>query len=89
MARKTSISKATTLEEIGEYWDTHSVTDIWDQVKEVDFEIEFDDKTEKFEIELNKHNSKKVRKLAKKNKTTEKRIIESLLSLLLKKVDIS
>jgi hypothetical protein len=35
----TSISKAHTLEEMGEFWDTHSLADYWDQVREVDFEV--------------------------------------------------
>ncbi|HKP53313.1 MAG TPA: CopG family antitoxin [Chloroflexia bacterium] len=35
----TSISKARTLEEIGDFWDTHSLADYWDQIHEVDFEI--------------------------------------------------
>ncbi len=35
----TSISKARTLEEIGEFWDTHSLADYWDQTYEVEFEI--------------------------------------------------
>jgi hypothetical protein len=35
----TSISKARTLEEIADYWDTHSLSDHWDQTHEVEFEI--------------------------------------------------
>ncbi|MBI4674820.1 MAG: hypothetical protein HY741_24510 [Chloroflexi bacterium] len=38
MARnKSSISKAHTLQEIGEFWDTHSLADHWDQTSEVEF----------------------------------------------------
>lgn len=37
--RKTSISQATTPEEIGEFWDTHSLADYWDQTREVHFEV--------------------------------------------------
>lgn len=37
--RDTSISKARTLDEIAEFWDTHSLDDYWDQTKEVDFEV--------------------------------------------------
>lgn len=36
---KTSISKADTLEEIGEFWDEHSLADYWDQTEEVEFKI--------------------------------------------------
>ena len=35
----TSISKASTIEEIGEYWDTHSLADHWDETHEVKFEV--------------------------------------------------
>ena len=35
----TSISKARTLEEIADFWDTHSLADYWDQTHEVDFEV--------------------------------------------------
>ena len=36
---QTSISKAQTLEEIGEFWDTHSLDDYWDETCEADFEV--------------------------------------------------
>ena len=35
----TSISKASTLEEITDFWDTHSLADYWDQTHEVEFEV--------------------------------------------------
>ncbi len=35
----TSISKARTLEEIADYWDTHSLDDHWDQTHEVEFQV--------------------------------------------------
>lgn len=35
----TSISQARTAEEIGEFWDTHSLDDYWDQTREVEFEV--------------------------------------------------
>lgn len=36
---QTSISKARTIEEIADFWDTHSIDDYWDQTHEVQFEI--------------------------------------------------
>ena len=36
---RTSISKARTLEEIADFWDTHSLDDYWDQTQEVTFEV--------------------------------------------------
>lgn len=35
----TSISKATSPEGIGEFWDTHSLADYWDKTREVKFEV--------------------------------------------------
>ena len=35
----TSISKARTLEEVAEFWETHSLADYWDQTREVEFEV--------------------------------------------------
>ncbi|MBI3302425.1 MAG: hypothetical protein HYZ72_10180 [Deltaproteobacteria bacterium] len=37
--RLTSISKARTLDEISDFWDTHSLADYWDQTQEVEFEV--------------------------------------------------
>jgi hypothetical protein len=37
--KKSSISKAGTPEEIGDYWDSHSLADHWEQTHEVEFEL--------------------------------------------------
>lgn len=37
--KTTDISKARTLEEIADFWDTHSLADYWDQTHEVEFEL--------------------------------------------------
>ena len=37
--QRTSISKARTLEEIADFWDTHSLADYWDQTHEVALEV--------------------------------------------------
>ena len=34
-----SISKARTLDEIAEFWDTHSLSDYWDQTQGVEIEV--------------------------------------------------
>src|SRR5947207_12916470 len=38
-SKKTSISKADTIEEIADFWDTHSLADYWDETHEVEFEV--------------------------------------------------
>lgn len=35
----TSVSKAATLEEIAEFWDTHSLDDYWDETTDATFEV--------------------------------------------------
>lgn len=37
--QETSISKARSLDEIAEYWDSHSLADHWDETAEVEFEV--------------------------------------------------
>jgi hypothetical protein len=37
--KTTPISKAHTLEEIAEFWDTHSLADYWDNTREAEFEV--------------------------------------------------
>ncbi len=36
---RAAISRARTLKELGEFWDTHSLDDYWDETHEVEFEI--------------------------------------------------
>ncbi|MGH9831506.1 MAG: CopG family antitoxin [Blastocatellia bacterium] len=36
---KSSISKASSYEEMGEFWDTHDLTDYWDQTEPVEFTV--------------------------------------------------
>lgn len=37
---KSSISQATSHKEIGEFWDTHDLSDFWEKTKEVSFEVD-------------------------------------------------
>jgi len=37
---KSSISKAQSYEDIGEFWDTHDLADYWDRTHPVEFEID-------------------------------------------------
>jgi hypothetical protein len=63
MARnKSSISKASTYEEIGEFWDTHDLADYWDQTKPVEFEVELKSETTLFALESSL--SSRIRELA-------------------------
>lgn len=35
----TSLSQAQTVEELADFWDTHSLADYWDQTEEVDIRV--------------------------------------------------
>ncbi len=37
---KSSLSKARSYTEIGEFWDTHDLADYWDQTKPTEFEVD-------------------------------------------------
>ena len=37
--RLTTISQASSIEKIGEFWDAHSLDDYWDQTHEVEFDV--------------------------------------------------
>ena len=37
---KSSLSGSRSYEELGEYWDTHSLADHWDQTVPVEFELD-------------------------------------------------
>ena len=38
-SRRTSISQSQILEEIAEFWDSHSLADYWEQTREAEFEV--------------------------------------------------
>ncbi|MCL7453991.1 MAG: BrnA antitoxin family protein [Anaerolineae bacterium] len=37
---KSTVSRASSYKEIGDFWDTHDLADYWDQTKPVDFEVD-------------------------------------------------
>lgn len=48
---KSSLSKATSYFEIGEFWDTHDVADYWDKTEVVDMEVDIQSKTRYYPVE--------------------------------------
>jgi len=48
---RSSHSEARSYKEIGEFWDTHDVTEIWDETKPVEFEVEFESEAAYFPVE--------------------------------------
>ncbi|MFZ1701079.1 MAG: CopG family antitoxin [Pyrinomonadaceae bacterium] len=72
---KSSISKADSYEKIGEFWDTHDVTEFWDQTKEVQFDVEIESQKTYYPVETSL--SAKVTAIAKKHGVST----ETLLNL--------
>jgi hypothetical protein len=60
--RKSSISNARSYEEMGEYWDAHSVDEVWDRTEPVEFEIDI--KSERHYYSIEKDLSKKLHQIA-------------------------
>jgi hypothetical protein len=39
---KSTVSRASSYKEIGDFWDTHDLADYWDQTEPVDFEVDIE-----------------------------------------------
>ncbi len=48
---KSSISQAQSYREIGEFWDTHDVTEDWDATEPVEFEVDIQSETRYFALD--------------------------------------
>ncbi len=48
---KTAISKASSYEQIGEFWDTHSVADYWEKTKPARFQVRIESEVTYFPLE--------------------------------------
>jgi hypothetical protein len=73
---KSSISQASTYEEMGEFWDTHSLADYWDQTEPAEFEIDLHSNVTYYAIDHTL--SAKIREIARQRGVSS----ETLLNLL-------
>jgi hypothetical protein len=62
---RSSISKAKSYEEIGEFWDTHDLTDYWDETKSAKFEVDI--QSEKTYYAVDNELSAKIREFARRH----------------------
>lgn len=65
---KSSISKAKSYKEIGEFWDTHDLSDYWDQGSEAVFDVDIE--SEVIYYALEKSLSEKIQRVARKKGVT-------------------
>jgi hypothetical protein len=75
---KTSISKASSYKEIGEFWNEHDLTDFWDKTKPVEFEVDI--QSEKRYYPLERNLAEEITKVAQKRGVAA----ETLLNLWIK-----
>ena len=78
--RKSSISHASSYQEIGEYWDTHDVAEIWEQTEPAEFEVDL--RSEEIYYRIAPELSKQVVRLAETQGITA----ETLLNLWVQKI---
>lgn len=74
---KAAISKASSYQEIGEYWDTHDLSDIWEQTEPVKFDVDIQSERRYFAIESSVF--EKIKIIARRNKTSTETLINSWL----------
>lgn len=61
---RSSMSKAKSYKEIGDFWDAHDLSDFWDQTKKVQFVVDI--KSEITYCSLDKRLAKQVQSIAQK-----------------------
>jgi len=61
---KSSVSKAKSYREIGDFWDTHDLSEFWDQTKRVDFDVNIESEITYYS--LDKRLAKEVQSIAQK-----------------------
>ena len=61
---KSSISKAKSYKEIGEFWDAHDLAEFWDQTKKASFEVNIESEVTYYS--LDKRLAEKVQTVAQK-----------------------
>lgn len=70
---KTSISEATSYKEIGEFWDTHDLSEFWDKTKEVSFEVDIESEVTYYAVD--KLLSEEIQVIAQKRGVTADTLI--------------
>ena len=61
---RSSISKAGSYRDIGEYWDTHDLSEVWERTKKVRFDVQIESEAVYYPVE--KGLSQEIRMIAKK-----------------------
>lgn len=70
---KSSVSVATSYKEIGEFWDTHDLSDFWDKTKAVSFEVDIESEVTYYAVD--KMLSEKIQAIAQRRGVTADTLI--------------
>ncbi len=70
---KSTLSQATSYKEIGEFWDTHDLSDFWDKTKEAQFDIDIESEVTYYA--LDRTLAEKIQSLAQKKGVTADTLI--------------
>ena len=61
---KSSVSEATAYKEIGEFWDSHDLSEFWDKTREASFEVDIESEVTYYAVD--KMLSEKIQAIAQK-----------------------
>ncbi|HEY0078041.1 MAG TPA: CopG family antitoxin [Pyrinomonadaceae bacterium] len=70
---RSSVSKAGSYREIGEFWDNHDLSEHWDKSEAVKFEVEIEGETTYYPVETAL--SAKIRSIAEKRGVAPERLL--------------
>jgi hypothetical protein len=79
---KSSVSKAESYKETGEFWDSHDVSEFWDKTKKVSFEVDIESEVNYYAID--KELSERVQSIAQKRGITADTLINMFIQEILK-----
>lgn len=65
---KSSVSEATSYNEIGEFWDTNDLSDFWDRTREASFEVDVESEVTYYAVD--RMLSDKIQAIAQKRGVT-------------------
>ncbi|HHT9145400.1 MAG TPA: CopG family antitoxin [Candidatus Wunengus sp. YC61] len=65
---KSSVSEATSYKEVGEFWDTHDLTEFWDKTRAGFFEVDIESEITYYAVD--KMLSEKIQAIAQKRGVT-------------------
>jgi len=74
---KSSISKAQSYKEIGEFWDSHDLTEYWDHTESVEFDVDI--RSEVTYYAIDSQLSELIRTVAKKRGVTANTMLNLLV----------